>query len=222
MDEGDPILLMQPVNSGDPRLLDTVFNVSSLTSGIFNNSLFQYAGLVIVGIILFEIALYLLDVYYNQTYLNQQTFNQRQDQYYYQQQDPNTFVQDYPAYLDPYYTTYRSFDGSFNLMKVLEWISLMNDSWDLADNTLNYIDCQKRAVCEIWRPGNKFKYVDQIDLIFKYAEILNLPDELLGVIDEFSDARSEALDDKVACEKLYDECPSETILHIMKKIKKLM
>ena len=44
---------MEPVNSGDPRLLDTVFNVSSLTSGIFNNSLFQYAGLVIVGIILF-------------------------------------------------------------------------------------------------------------------------------------------------------------------------
>ena len=33
---------------------------------------------------------------------------------------------------------------------------------------------------------------------------------------------TEALDDKVACEKLYDECPSETILHVMKKIKKLM
>ena len=44
----DPILYSE----GDPRLIDTIFNVSSLTSGIFNNSIFQYAGIVIVGIIL--------------------------------------------------------------------------------------------------------------------------------------------------------------------------
>ena len=51
--DDDPVILLSPLHDGDPRLLDTVFNVSSLTSGIFNNSLFQYAGLVIVGIILF-------------------------------------------------------------------------------------------------------------------------------------------------------------------------
>ena len=46
---------------GDPRLIDTIFNVSSLTSGIFNNSLFQYAGAIIVGIILFgELLLFVL------------------------------------------------------------------------------------------------------------------------------------------------------------------
>ena len=53
MMDDDPVILLSPLQDGDPRLLDTVFNVSSLTSGIFNNSLFQYAGLVIVGIILF-------------------------------------------------------------------------------------------------------------------------------------------------------------------------
>ena len=54
----DPLVMLSPLElqmsqDGDPRLLDTIFNVSSLTSGIFNNSLFQYAGAVIVGIILF-------------------------------------------------------------------------------------------------------------------------------------------------------------------------
>merc|ERR1712020_487849 len=112
-DSFEPVLLAD--HQGDPRIIDTIFNVSSLTSGIFNNSLFQYAGAIIVGIILFEIALYALDVYYNQTYLNQQTFNQRYDQFYYQQQDPNSFVQDFPAYLDPYHTTYGSLNSGWSL-----------------------------------------------------------------------------------------------------------
>ena len=44
--------ILSPVDA-EPRILDTVFNVTSLTSGIFNNSIFQYAGAVIVAIILF-------------------------------------------------------------------------------------------------------------------------------------------------------------------------
>lgn len=107
---------------------------------------------------------------------NISAFNQRYDQYYFKQQDPNNFVQDFPAYLDPYYTTYRSLNSgwNFNIMKVidnigihlamialkfmaimvfqvLEWISVLNDSYNMADDALNYIDCQKRAICEIWR-----------------------------------------------------------------------
>ena len=58
-DPADPVLLMSPLGpEGQPRLIDTIFNVSSLTSGIFNNSLFQYAGIVIVGIILLGIILF--------------------------------------------------------------------------------------------------------------------------------------------------------------------
>ena len=44
--------ILSPVDA-EPRILDSVFNVTSLTSGIFNNSIFQYAGAVIVAIILF-------------------------------------------------------------------------------------------------------------------------------------------------------------------------
>ena len=46
-------------------------------------------------------------------------FNQRFDQFYYEQNDPNVLVQNFPAYLDPYYSTYRSLGGgNFNFMKV--------------------------------------------------------------------------------------------------------
>merc|ERR1712186_132949 len=103
MMDDDPVILLSPLHDGDPRLLDTVFNVSSLTSGIFNNSLFQYAGLVIVGIILFEIALYALDVYYNQTYLQTSSFS-RFDSF----DDTNGIYSDYPPYPDPFGSTYRS------------------------------------------------------------------------------------------------------------------
>ena len=34
---------------------------------------------------------------------------------------------------------------------MLEWISLLTEAWALSSNTLDNIDCQKRAVCEIWR-----------------------------------------------------------------------
>ena len=47
-------------------------------------------------------------------------FNQRFDQFYHEQTDPNVLVQDFPAYLDPYYSTYRSLGGwNFNFMKVI-------------------------------------------------------------------------------------------------------
>ena len=89
-----------------------------------------------------------------------------------------------------------------------------------------------------------------INIWIQTAEMMSLPDDLLAVLDEFSDARSEALDNKVTterdashwftashwlswhqahfwhskvdCEVVYDECPSETIVHILKKIKNVM
>jgi len=206
----DPVLLY---SEGEPRILDTIFNVSSLTtSGIFNNTLFQTAGIIILGIILFEVALYALDVYYNQTYLNTTSYTQRFDH------DPDSIFQDYPPYPDPFASTYRSNQGwDFNITKIVEWLSLMNDAWEFTESTLSYMDCQKRAVCEIWRPENGFKYTDKMDLFFKYAEMMNLPDGLIDMIDEFSDARQEALDNRETCKEMYSDCPSETLIGIMKR-----
>ena len=35
--------------------------------------------------------------------------------------------------------------------QVLEWISLLHEAWSLTSSTASSLDCQKRAVCEIWR-----------------------------------------------------------------------
>jgi len=208
----DPVLMF---NEGDPRILDTIFNTSSLTSGIFNNSLFQYAGIIILGIILFEVALYALDVYYNQTYLGTSSYAQRFDN------DPDSIYQDYPPYPDPFASTYRSNQSwDFNLTKIVEWISLMNEAWNFTDSTMTSIHCQKRTICELWRPENGFKYTDKMDLFFKYAELMNLPDGLLDMIDEFSDAREEALENKESCQQMYSDCPSETLIGIMSRFTK--
>ena len=58
--------------------------------------------------------------------------------------------------------------------------------------------------------------------MFQYAEMLNLPDGLLDIVDEFSEARDEALRNEVSCEQVFDNCPSETIVHIRSKIKDLL
>ena len=52
--------------------------------------------------------------------------------------------------------------------------------------------------------------------------MMNLPDGLLDVLDEFSDARDEGLAARESCEALYDGCPSETISHIMKKVENVL
>ena len=52
--------------------------------------------------------------------------------------------------------------------------------------------------------------------------MLNLPDGVLDIVDEFSDAREEGLGNEIQCEQLYDSCPSETIVHIRGKIKNLL
>ena len=59
-------------------------------------------------------------------------------------------------------------------------------------------------------------------LCFQYAEMMNLPDDVLNILDEFSEARSEAFEAGTDCELTYNECPSETIMHIREKIRNLM
>ena len=47
--------------------------------------------------------------------------------------------------------------------------------------------------------------------------MMNLPDGLIDMIDEFSDARQEALDNRETCKEMYSDCPSETLIGIMKR-----
>ena len=50
--------------------------------------------------------------------------------------------------------------------------------------------------------------------------MMNLPDGLLDMVDELSDARQEALDNRETCKEMYSECPSETLIGIMSKFSK--
>ena len=51
--------------------------------------------------------------------------------------------------------------------------------------------------------------------------MMNLPDGLLDMVDELSDARQEALHDRETCKEMYSDCPSETLISIMSKFTKI-
>jgi len=172
---------------------------------------------VILFIVLVELALFFLDVYYNQTNFNffQRTGND--------DEDPNSIYTDYPPYPDPFISTYRSYQSSnLNISKIVEWISLLNDSYNMADSTVSYFSCQKRAICELWRTENGFKHAEWMNNIFMISDLMNLPDDINYILDELDFARSEAEESEKTCEEMYSYCPSKSIMQIMKSIKKVL
>ena len=52
--------------------------------------------------------------------------------------------------------------------------------------------------------------------------MFDLPDDVINMLDEFSDAASVATEAGNDCQLTYNECPSETIMHIRDKIRNLM
>ena len=51
--------------------------------------------------------------------------------------------------------------------------------------------------------------------LFQYAEMMNLPDGLLDMIDEFSEAREEGIGE--TCKEMYSDCPTDTLVGIINK-----
>ena len=45
---------------------------------------------------------------------------------------------------------------------------------------------------------------------------MNLPDGLLDMIDEFSEAREEGIGE--TCKEMYSDCPTDTLVGIIKKL----
>merc|ERR1719474_773202 len=114
-----------------PRFLTNItnFNITTFTESLLNNTMLMTGGVLVVGIVLFEVALYALDVYYNQTYLSGDQLTSKFDGF-----DENVYYQDYPPYVDPFLSTYRSNSGSdFNLNKILSWIALLEEAWGLTN-----------------------------------------------------------------------------------------
>jgi len=185
----------------EPRLLDNVFNFTGTFENFVNSSLFTTGALIIGGIILFEIALYALDVYYNQTYLGGQQFSKKKDEF---NDDLPYFYQEYPAYPDPFLGTYRSKSRPTD---ILAWISLLQDAWEFSDQTFRSLDCQKRAICELWALDSTRNHMGFIDSAFKIGEFMNLPYEMLDAIQELQDSlHGNELEESESCGDVYPEC----------------
>jgi hypothetical protein len=97
-------------------------------------------------------------------------------------------------YYDPnaQYQQYRSNDAesTFNGLNIIKWISMLNEVYEKFD--MNDLDCQKKLICEI---TSEPEYYGSAARSFKtglqyarYLEVLNLPDELRELLDEYMDA----------------------------------
>jgi len=117
---------------------------------------------------------------------------------------------DYESY-DPHYGQYDQYrsaqHGFFEGMNIVQWISMLQDVYEKFD--YNDLDCQKRLICEVMREpeyygtvAQKFKTGFQYA---KYLEVLDLPDDMRELLDEYMDANSRA-DQQKTCEEFFT-CP---------------
>jgi len=115
----------------------------------------------------------------------------------------------YDAYAENgQYGQYRSAqNGFFDGMNIVQWISMLQDVYEKFD--YNDLDCQKRLICEVMREpdfygtvAQKFKTGFQYA---KYLEVLDLPDDMRELLDEYMDANSRA-DQQKSCDDFFT-CP---------------
>eukprot|EP00094_Tigriopus_californicus_P003541 TCALIF_03406-PA protein Name:"Protein of unknown function" AED:0.06 eAED:0.06 QI:8/1/0.33/1/1/0.66/3/0/193 len=164
------------------------FNFSG--NGLFNNTATTILGIgggIILAIILFEIALYALDVYYNRTYgfggsSSSSGYHRRKDETF-----NSEIYQEYPKYQDPFASTYRSLASNTRLDKILEWIALGRETYEMGSETMKDMSCRKKIICEIYhydlghlttRARHGMDFLD----VFNY---LNLTDDLMEQMDEY-------------------------------------
>jgi hypothetical protein len=106
------------------------------------------------------------------------------------------------------YAQYRSNDNSpWEGINILQWIQVLQDMYQNFD--YNDLDCQKRMICEVMKEpeyyGNvarKFKNGFQYA---KYLELMNLPDEMRELLDEYLDANARS-DQQKDCAEFF-QCP---------------
>lgn len=92
-------------------------------------------------------------------------------------------------------------------INILQWIQVLQDMYQNFD--YNDLDCQKRMICEVMKEpeyygsvARKFKNGFQYA---KYLELMNLPDEMRELLDEYLDANSRA-DQQKDCAEFF-QCP---------------
>merc|ERR1719458_1676057 len=106
------------------------------------------------------------------------------------------------------YAQYRSNENApWEGINILQWIQVLQDMYQNFD--YNDLDCQKRMICEVMKEpeyygsvARKFKNGFQYA---KYLELMNLPDEMRELLDEYLDANSRA-DQQKDCAEFF-QCP---------------
>ena len=53
------------------------------------------------------------------------------------------------------------------------------------------------------------------------SEFLYLSDDVNYIVDELSDARTEATENEVTCEEMYSDCPSKSIMTLLNQLKNI-
>merc|ERR1712047_76635 len=165
---------------------------------------------------MFELALYALDVYYNQTYLNNRIDN-RYDKY--GSENPNYMLweQVYPKYYDQYQQTFRGrkdYGVWKNIAKIPQWLTLAYDMYETSSDLLNDLDCQKKAICEVYQNALELGEISKrarhsLDFLDS-ASVLSVPEEFLDIIDEFTDAQQAGKANEFQCQDLY-RCPNSLV-----------
>jgi hypothetical protein len=119
---------------------------------------------------------------------------------------------DYQSY-DPYtaeaqYGQYRSAQNGFlDGLNILSLLSMAQDAYENFD--YNDLDCQKRLVCEVMKEPEYYgsvatKFATGFEYA-KYLELMNMPDDIRELLDEYLDANSRAKDQKT-CQDFFT-CP---------------
>lgn len=96
----------------------------------------------------------------------------------------------------------------FDKLSVLDWIAMMEEVYRKFDATS--IDCQKRLVCELHQNENTWgstaRKMNDAFSYLQYFELLNLPEDLRGMLEEYLDAANKGRTSQAKCDDLYPTC----------------
>jgi len=119
----------------------------------------------------------------------------------------NRYGQDYGQYQGQYQARSAQDGWDFNALSILQWINMATEIYENFE--YDNLECQKRMICDVMAERETFGGVSaRMERGFelaKYLEILNLPDELRELLDEYMDASEKARAQK-SCEEFFP-CP---------------
>lgn len=148
----------------------------------------------------------------------------QQSQYYTQPQAHQYVYEPYSKLGYQSQPVARSSDApmDWDSLKILDYISMMEEMWRKLD--VHDTGCQKRILCEIHQNEKALgpaasKIVNAFGYA-RYLSVLNIPDALKNMIDDYQDAadKGRSLQDK-ECKDVFDSCDFSVKETFLKKLK---